>query len=94
MLQHLDILRALAPAYFLEGTLFLLRAEFCGLSSKEGDHLRPTTAGSGEQQGLFLCQTGISSMLQQEVDHGHIVPKNRDLQRHQFDVFAELDGNI
>ena len=33
-------------------------------------------------------------MLQQEVDHGHIVPKNRDLQRHQFDVFAELDGNI
>ena len=64
LLQHRDILRALAPAYFLEGTLFLLRAEFCGLSSKEGDNLRPTTAGSGEQQGLFLCQTGISSMPQ------------------------------
>ena len=57
-------------------------------------HLRPTTAGGGEQQGLFLCQTGISSMLQQEVDHGHIIPKNRDLQWHQLDVFAELDGNI
>ena len=91
LLQHRDILRALAPAYFLEGTLFLLRAEFYGLSSKEGDHLRPTTAGSGEQQGLFLCQTGISSMLQQEVNHRHIVPKNRDFQWHQLDVFAELD---
>jgi len=33
-------------------------------------------------------------MLQQEVDHGHIIPKNRDLQWHQLDVFAELDGNI
>ena len=32
-------------------------------------------------------------MLQQEVDHGHIVPKNCDLQRHQLDVFAELDGS-
>ena len=94
LLQHRDILRSLPPAHFLEGPLFLLRGEFCGLSSKEGDNLRPTTAGSGEQQGLFLRQTGISSMLQQEVDHGHIVPKNRDLQRHQFDVFAELDGNI
>ena len=94
LLQHLDILRSLSPAYFLEGPLFLLRAEFCGLSSKEGDNLRPAAAGGGEQQGLFLCQTGISSMLQQEVDHGHIVPKNRDLQWHQLDVFAELDGNI
>ena len=94
LLQHLDILRSLAPAHFLEGPLFLLRAEFCGLSSKERHHLRPTTAGGGEQQGLFLCQTGISSMLQQEVDHGHIIPKNRDLQWHQLDVFAELDGNI
>ena len=44
--------------------------------------------------GLFLCQTGISSMLQQEVDHGHIIPKNRDFQWHQLTVFAELDGNI
>ena len=94
LLQHRDILRALAPAYFLKGPLFLLRAEFCGLSSKERHHLRPTTAGGSEQQGLFLCQTGISSMLQQEVDHGHIIPKNRDLQRHQLDIFAELDGNI
>ena len=93
-LQHGDILRAFAPAHFLEGPLFLLRAEFCGLSSKERHHLRPTTAGGGEQQGLFLCQTGISSMLQQEVDHGHIIPKNRNLQWHQLDVFAELDGNI
>jgi len=33
-------------------------------------------------------------MLQQEVDHRHIIPKNRDLQWHQLDVFAELDGNI
>ena len=49
LLQHRDILRALAPAHFLEGPLFLLRAEFCGLSSKERHHLRPTTAGSGEQ---------------------------------------------
>ena len=32
-------------------------------------------------------------MLQQEVNHGHIVPKNCDLQRHQLDVFAELDGS-
>ena len=94
LLQHLDILRALAPAHLLEGPLFLLRAELCGLSSKERHHLRPTTAGGGEQQGLFLCQTGISSMLQQEVDHRHIVPKNRNLQWHQLDVFAELDGNI
>ena len=94
LLQHLDILRALAPAHFLESPLFLLRAEFCGLSSKEGDNLRPAAAGGGEQQGLFLCQTGISSMLQQEVDHRHIIPKNRDLQWHQLDVFAELDGNI
>ena len=94
LLQHLDILRALAPAHFLEGPLFLLRAEFCGLFSKERHHLRPTTAGGGEQQGLFLCQTGIGSMLQQEVDHRHIIPKNRDLQWHQLTVFAELDGNI
>ena len=47
-------------------------------------------SGGGEQQGLFLCQTGISSMLQQEVDHGHIIPKKRDLQWHQLDVFACL----
>ena len=33
-------------------------------------------------------------MLQQEVNHGHIIPKNRDLQWHQLDVFTELDGNI
>ena len=33
-------------------------------------------------------------MLQQEVDHGHIVLKNRDLQRHQFDILTELDRNI
>ena len=94
LFQHLDILRSLSPAHFLEGPLFLLRGEYCGLSRKEGHHLRPTTAGGGEQQGLFLCQTGISSMLQQEMDHGHIIPKNRDLQWHQLDVFAELDGNI
>ena len=36
------------------GPLFLLQAEFCSLSSKERHHLRPTTAGSGKQQGLFL----------------------------------------
>ena len=79
LLQHLDILRSLSPAHFLEGPLFLLRAEFCGLSSKEGDNLRPAAAGGSEQQ---------------EVDHRHIVPKNRNLQWHQLDVFAELDGNI
>ena len=33
-------------------------------------------------------------MLQQEVDYGHIIPKNRDLQRCEFDILAELDGNI
>ena len=33
-------------------------------------------------------------MLQQEVNHGYIISKNRDLQWHQLDVFAELDGNI
>ena len=48
----MDILRAFAPAHFLEGPLFLLRAEFCDLSGKERHHLRPTTAGGGEQQGL------------------------------------------
>jgi len=94
LLKHRDVLRALTPAYFLESPLFLLQAEFCGLSSKERHHLRPTAAGGGEQQRLFLCQTGISAMLQQEVDHRHIIPKNRDLQWHQLDVFAELDGNI
>ena len=94
LLQHRDILRSLPPAHFLEGPLFLLRAEFCGLSSKEGDNLRPAAAGGSEQQGLFLCQVGICPMLQQKVDHGHIIPKNRDLQWHQLDVFAELDGNI
>ena len=35
LLQHRDILRALAPAYFLKGPLFLLLAEFCSLSSKK-----------------------------------------------------------
>ncbi len=63
LLQHLDILQALAPANFLESPLFLLRAEFRGLLGKEGDYLRPAAADSGEQQGLFLCQTGIGSML-------------------------------
>ena len=36
----------------------------------------------------------LEALLQQEVNHGHIIPKNRDLQRHQLDIFAELDGNI
>ena len=49
LLQHLDILRVLAPAHFLEDPLFLLRTEFCGLFSKECHHLRLTTAGGGEQ---------------------------------------------
>ena len=41
LFQHRDVLWALAPAHFLEGPLFLLRAEFCGLFSKERHHLRP-----------------------------------------------------
>jgi len=65
-----------------------------GLSRKEGHYLRPAAAGGGEQKGLFLRQTGISSMLQQEVDHGHIIPKNCNLQRCEFDILAELNGNI
>ena len=32
-------------------------------------------------------------MLQQEVDHGYIILKNRNLQWHQFDILTELDGN-
>ena len=33
-------------------------------------------------------------MLQQEVNHGHIIPKNRNLQRCEFDILAELNGSI
>ena len=54
----------------------------------------PETAAAICDQGCISSLQGISSMLQQEVDHRHIVPKNRNLQWHQLDVFAELDGNI
>ena len=55
--------RMLAPAHLLEGPLFLLRAELCGLSSKERHHLRPTTAGGGEQQGDVYKRQGQHSYV-------------------------------
>ena len=66
LLQHRDILRALAPAYFLKGPLFLLQAEFCSLSSKQPLLLTAARCCGPEVVALFAEQTAILSPKQKE----------------------------
>ena len=57
------------------------------------------SSDSEDQVNSYIAQVDfytkhIAGKEDWEMVDGHIIPKNRNLQWHQLDVFAELDGNI
>ena len=94
LFQNGNVLGAVAPADFLEKPPLVGFVQLLGLFDKEFHHFGAAAADHSEGERLFLRLFRVGAPLQQIPNHGRVIPKDGDFQRHELGVPADPDRGV